>query len=136
MEALLALIRSRWPRVAAAMALVVLAFAVLDWVVGAGKNVATVCQWVHLCAPPPIPDPKLVVAKQYRVYFDFDKSNLTAEADAVVDEIVKELRENPDYIVRLQGFSDTEGYDDEPISPEDRDRYMLALASRRTNTVH
>ncbi len=59
------------------------------------------------------------------VFFDFDKSNLTAEAQSVVTQAVKTAKENGFVKVMVTGHTDTVG----------SDRYNQALSERRANAV-
>jgi outer membrane protein OmpA-like peptidoglycan-associated protein len=74
-------------------------------------------------APPPPPPPPPV--KTFIVFFDFDKSNLTAEAEGVVTEAVKTAKQNGFVKVTVTGHTDTVG----------SDRYNQALSERRAETV-
>ena len=72
-------------------------------------------------APPPPPPP----TKTFIVFFDFNKSNLTAEAQAVVQEAVKVAKENGFVRVLVTGHTDTVG----------SDSYNQALSVRRAQSV-
>jgi outer membrane protein OmpA-like peptidoglycan-associated protein len=76
--------------------------------------------------PPPPPPP--VVAppvKTFIVFFDFDKSNLTAEAQSVVTEAVQAAKTNGWVKVMVTGHTDTVG----------SDTYNQALSERRAEAV-
>ena len=75
-------------------------------------------------APPPPPPPPPPV-KTFIVFFDFDKSNLTAEAQSVVQEAVKTAKTNGMVKVLITGHTDTVG----------SDSYNQGLSVRRANTV-
>jgi outer membrane protein OmpA-like peptidoglycan-associated protein len=57
--------------------------------------------------------------------FSFDKSDLDAQGQAALTELVKKLAENPNLVVDLGGHTDSRG----------SDRYNLALSERRKETV-
>ena len=57
--------------------------------------------------------------------FAFDKSDLDAQGQATLTELVKKLAENPNLVVDLGGHTDSRG----------SDRYNLALSERRKETV-
>ncbi len=72
--------------------------------------------------PPPLPPPPV---KTFIVFFDFDKSNLTAEAQSVVTEAVKTAKANGFVKVMVTGHTDTVG----------SDNYNQALSVRRAESV-
>ena len=72
-------------------------------------------------SPPPPPPP----AKTYIVFFDFDKSNLTAEAQATVTEAVNAAKTLGSVRIMVTGHTDTVG----------SDRYNQALSIRRATSV-
>jgi OOP family OmpA-OmpF porin len=74
-------------------------------------------------APPPPPPPPPV--KTFIVFFDFDKSNLTAEGQSVVSEAVKTAKQSGFVKVMVTGHTDTVG----------SDTYNQALSVRRAQTV-
>jgi OOP family OmpA-OmpF porin len=59
--------------------------------------------------PPPPPPPPVVAPKVFIVFFDFDKSNLTAEAQAVVAEAVNAVKAGNVVHVLVTGHTDTVG---------------------------
>jgi OOP family OmpA-OmpF porin len=59
------------------------------------------------------------------VNFDFDKATLQPGADAVLDEVVRLMRDNPDLQVEIEGHTDNIGSRD----------YNLDLSQRRAETV-
>jgi len=73
--------------------------------------------------PPPPPAPKPVTT--YIVFFDFNKSNLTAEAQSVVSEAVKTAKANGMVKVMVTGHTDTVG----------SDSYNMGLSVRRAQAV-
>jgi OOP family OmpA-OmpF porin len=76
-------------------------------------------------APPPAPPPPPPAVKTFIVFFDFDKSNLTAEAQSVVSEAVKTAKQNGFVKVMVTGHTDTVG----------SDQYNQALSERRADAV-
>jgi len=77
--------------------------------------------------PPPPPPPPMAPppVKTFIVFFDFDKSNLTAEAQSVVTEAVNAAKTNGWVKVMVTGHTDTVG----------SDTYNQALSERRANAV-
>ncbi len=61
----------------------------------------------------------------HNVYFEFDKSSLTAEAKSILDQNVKTLKENEALRVVIVGFTDSKGSDE----------YNLNLSRRRANAA-
>ena len=75
--------------------------------------------------PPPTPPPPPPPTKTFIVFFDFNKSNLTSEAQAVVQEAVKVAKDNGFVRVLITGHTDTVG----------SDSYNQALSVRRAQSV-
>jgi outer membrane protein OmpA-like peptidoglycan-associated protein len=75
--------------------------------------------------PPPAAPPPPPAVKTFIVFFDFDKSNLTAEAQSVVSEAVKTAKQNGAVRVMVTGHTDTVG----------SDKYNQALSERRADAV-
>ena len=65
------------------------------------------------------------VASTKTVYFSFDKSTLTPEAQKELDELAQSLAANRRYVIEVQGFTDTTG------STE----YNYALSGKRAASV-
>jgi outer membrane protein OmpA-like peptidoglycan-associated protein len=95
-------------------------------------------RWYPFSAPPPPPEPVAYVApppppapmmapptKTFIVFFDFNKANLTAEAQAVVAEAVKTAKANGFVKVLVTGHTDTVG----------SDSYNQGLSVRRAESV-
>ena len=59
------------------------------------------------------------------IYFDFDKSELTAEAGTVLRKKAEYLKNNPKYAVRIEGNCDARGTNE----------YNLALGERRAHAA-
>jgi outer membrane autotransporter protein len=74
---------------------------------------------------PPPPPPPPAPTKTFIVFFDFNKSNLTAEAQSVVSEAVKAAKENGMVRVLVTGHTDTVG----------SDSYNMGLSVRRAQSV-
>lgn len=74
-------------------------------------------------AAAPMPAAKPVPA--YMVYFDFNKSNLTPEAQKVVAEAIKTVKATKPANVIVSGYTDRSG----------SDAYNMALSLRRAETV-
>jgi outer membrane protein OmpA-like peptidoglycan-associated protein len=75
-------------------------------------------------APPP-PPPMPMPTKTFVVFFDFNKSNLTAEAQSVVGEAVKTAKSSGMVRVLVTGHTDTVG----------SDSYNMGLSVRRAQSV-
>lgn len=63
--------------------------------------------------------------KMKKVYFEFDKARLTAEARAILEENAAWLREHPEIKVQIEGHCDERGTAE----------YNLALGERRATSV-
>jgi OOP family OmpA-OmpF porin len=75
-----------------------------------------------MAEPAPAPEP---VARDYLVYFDFDKANIRADAASILDRVVAAIAETGSSSVTLIGHTDTMG-------PAD---YNLVLSERRAVSV-
>ena len=75
-------------------------------------------------APPP-PPAAVLPARQFMVFFDFDKSNLTMEAREIVSAAVKTAKDRGSVRIVVTGHTDTVG----------SLRYNQALSERRANSV-
>jgi len=67
----------------------------------------------------------LVVNVGDRVFFDFDKSNLTTEAEKTVERLAAWMKEYSEMTVTIEGHADERGTRE----------YNLALGARRANSV-
>ena len=67
----------------------------------------------------------LVVNVGDRVFFDFDKSDLTPEAQDTIEKVVAWLKTYPDVTLTIEGHCDERGTRE----------YNLALGERRANSV-
>ncbi|MFH1489047.1 MAG: peptidoglycan-associated lipoprotein Pal [Pseudomonadota bacterium] len=68
---------------------------------------------------------EIQVFESEHIYFDFDKSELKEPAKAVLIKKAGWLRENPKYMVRIEGHCDERGTNE----------YNLALGERRANAA-
>jgi outer membrane protein OmpA-like peptidoglycan-associated protein len=75
--------------------------------------------------PAPPPPPAVLPAREFMVFFDFDKSNLTPEAREIVSAAVKSAKERGPVRIVVTGHTDTVG----------SLRYNQALSERRANSV-
>jgi len=75
--------------------------------------------------PPPPPPPAKPAARQFVVYFDFDRSDLTAEARSVVTQAANYAKSGAPTRVLVVGHTDTSG----------NAAYNLGLSNRRARTV-
>jgi OOP family OmpA-OmpF porin len=69
-------------------------------------------------APPP-------AAREYRVYFEFNRSNLLPEAQQILQRVTQESRSDQGVRIVLVGKADRSGTDD----------YNMALSKKRADTV-
>ena len=98
------------------------------------KSVASIsCMAMLLaaCGPqPPVqavssPPPTMVQAPSFMVFFDWDRSNLSAQAMGTIQQAAAAYRSNSGARVTAVGHTDTSGPND----------YNMALSLRRANTV-
>lgn len=64
---------------------------------------------VAKAAPPPPPPPRASVARQYVIYFAFNKCAITADADAVLSEAAAATQQLSAVSVKIVGHTDTVG---------------------------
>ncbi len=81
-------------------------------------------QFQQTAAVAPAPPPPAAV-KTYIVFFDFDKSDLTPEAQTVIMQAVETARQDTAVRVKISGNTDTVG----------SDAYNQALSERRAGSV-
>jgi len=74
--------------------------------------------------PPPPPPPKKEVSLKW-VYFEFNKSTLTRQARATLNETARILKENPEVRLELAGYTDGTG----------TETYNKGLSDRRSKVV-
>jgi outer membrane protein OmpA-like peptidoglycan-associated protein len=72
-----------------------------------------------------VAEPKVVILAFEDVHFDFDKSTLTPEAQAILRDTAKIMNENPNAHVRIAGYTSASGTGE----------YNQALSERRANAV-
>ena len=75
--------------------------------------------------PPPAPPPP-APPKQFVVYFEFDKSDLTPEGAKVVQDAADAFKQTGSARIAVTGYTDLSG----------TQRYNLGLSKRRADTVH
>jgi hypothetical protein len=75
--------------------------------------------------PPPPPPPPPVQATSFMVFFDWDRSNLSAQAESTIGQAANAYKTTGSARVTATGHTDTSG-------PEN---YNMALSLRRANTV-
>lgn len=76
-------------------------------------------------APPPPPPPPAPQAREFVVYFDWDRSNLTAEAQSVVTQAANYAKSGRPTRILVVGHADTSG----------SAAYNVGLSNRRSRTV-
>jgi outer membrane protein OmpA-like peptidoglycan-associated protein len=90
---------------------------------------APVAAAAPVMAPAPAPVPKPVqaapIAKSFQVFFDFDKSNITADAARIIMQAAAAAKANNSTTITCVGHTDTVG----------TDKYNMALSLRRANAV-
>jgi outer membrane protein OmpA-like peptidoglycan-associated protein len=75
--------------------------------------------------PPPPPPPPVVAPPSFMVFFDWDKSNLSQQALATIQQAADAFRQKGNARITATGHTDTSG-------PES---YNMALSLRRANAV-
>jgi iron complex outermembrane receptor protein len=75
--------------------------------------------------PPPVQAPAPAVPKSYMVFFDFDKSDLTPQAAAIVDQAAMNVASARVTRITVTGHTDTVG----------SDAYNMRLSRRRAESV-
>ncbi|MDO8605367.1 MAG: OmpW family outer membrane protein [Phaeospirillum sp.] len=82
---------------------------------------------VPVAAPAPMPAPKAVpqVAKNYMVFFDFDKAQITPEATRIIQQAAAAAKSSGAVRLDLTGHTDLAG----------NDKYNQALSLKRGNAV-
>ncbi|HXP98170.1 MAG TPA: OmpA family protein, partial [Telmatospirillum sp.] len=82
-----------------------------------------------VAAPAPAPAPKAVqaapIAKNYLVFFDFNKSDITPEASRIISQAATAANANKSTSIALTGHTDAAG----------SEKYNMALSLRRGNAV-
>lgn len=81
---------------------------------------------VVAAAPMPAAKPaQTVIAKSYLVFFDFDKSNITPEAQKIIEQAAASAKTSNATSIALTGHTDAAG----------SEKYNMALSLRRANAV-
>ncbi len=78
-----------------------------------------------MASPPPPPAPAPMAVKSFIVFFDFDKSNITAEAQKTINDAVAAAKAGSSSRVTLTGHTDRSG----------SEQYNMALSLRRAEAV-
>jgi OOP family OmpA-OmpF porin len=86
---------------------------------------AALAELEQALAPAPMAQPMAPSPETFIVYFDFDRSDLNAAGQAVVNELLSAMAANPGVPVSVTGHADRSG-------PED---YNMGLSLRRADTV-
>ena len=82
-------------------------------------------RWAFAAPPPPPPPPPAYEARQFIVYFEFDKSDLTTDAQAVVQAAADYAKAGNAARIVVVGHTDTSG----------SAAYNIRLSERRAKTV-
>jgi peptidoglycan-associated lipoprotein len=90
---------------------------------GGGGNATVTSEEVQ--GPEPGTQEDLVVDVGDRVFFGFDRSNLSQEAERTVEALAAWMRANPQTTITVEGHADERGTRE----------YNLALGARRANAV-
>ncbi len=75
--------------------------------------------------PVPEPEPEVKIFVIRAIFFDFDKSDLTAQTRIKLDELAEVMNLYPELVVLVTGHTDAKG----------SDTYNLALSKRRANSA-
>lgn len=75
--------------------------------------------------PPPPPAPAPSISRNFTVFFDFDKADLTADARTVLDNVAKDAKAGHILAVKVTGYTDRSG----------SDSYNLKLSQHRADAV-
>jgi outer membrane protein OmpA-like peptidoglycan-associated protein len=78
-----------------------------------------------MAAAPPPPPPAATTAKSFIVFFDFDRSNITAQAQATINDAVAAAKAGNSTRITLTGHTDRSG----------SEQYNQALSVRRGEAV-
>jgi len=89
----------------------------------AGNALANSYVWSFTTIPPPPVKVALIVLEDN--HFEFDKSAITKEGEAILDQNIKILKENPNAKIRIAGYTSAQGTED----------YNQKLSERRAESV-
>jgi outer membrane protein OmpA-like peptidoglycan-associated protein len=78
-----------------------------------------------MASPPPPPPPAAVARKSFIVFFDFDRSNITAEGQRTINDAVAAAKSGNSAQITLTGHTDRSG----------SEQYNMALSMRRAEAV-
>jgi outer membrane protein OmpA-like peptidoglycan-associated protein len=94
-----------------------------------GQTTKPVAAYTPTPIAAPAPAPKAVqvapIAKNYLVFFDFDRSDITPEAGGIIDQAAANAKANRATSIALTGYTDSVG----------SEKYNMALSIRRGNAV-
>ena len=90
-----------------------------------GWNVCHDPEPAPVAAPPPPPPAGTKISEIRGTHFAFDSARLTSEGEAILDEAVTVLNENPGINVRIEGHTDSVG----------SEAYNMGLGQRRADSV-
>ncbi len=90
-----------------------------------GEPPAPMAQQAAYVPPPAAPRPAASTARNYLVFFDFNKSDLTSNARSVVDQAAANAKTNSVTRLDVTGYTDTVG----------SDAYNMRLSRRRAESV-
>lgn len=72
-----------------------------------------------------VPAPAPTGMREFRVFFDWDRSDLTPEGRSIIDQAAQQIRQGGNVVINLVGKADRSGTND----------YNLGLSQRRATTV-
>jgi peptidoglycan-associated lipoprotein len=75
--------------------------------------------------PPPPPPPEVAPLQLTTIYFDYDKSDIRADARTIMGDNARSLSEHPTAVIMIEGHCDERGTDE----------YNMALGERRANSA-
>ncbi len=81
--------------------------------------------YAYGASPPPPPPPSAAQPQSFTVYFDFDRSELTADGARVIDQAIAQIQRDGAAQIQVSGYTDAAG----------ADSYNFALAQSRASTV-
>ena len=78
-----------------------------------------------IAAPAPAPVPVVQVSRNYMVFFDFDRADITAQADGIIKQAAASAKQGNIQRLNVTGHTDRAG----------SEQYNMALSLRRANAV-